>query len=71
MPPRKIDKDDDTKDEDNEDGGEVKKDEGSDEDNEGSSMKKKEDAEAVEVRDVSYQLEILVDKLVSIISQSV
>ena len=51
-------KDEQAKDEENDDN--VKKDEaGSDEDNDGSSLKKKEDAEAVEVRDVSYQLEIL------------
>lgn len=40
----------------------VKKDEGSDSDKEGVSMKKKEEAEAVEVRDVSYNLEILVSE---------
>ena len=40
----------------------VKKDEGSDSDKEGGAMKKKEEAEAVEVRDVSYNLEILVQK---------
>lgn len=51
-------KEEQAKDEENDDN--VKKDEaGSDEDNDGSSLKKKEDAEAVEVRDVSYQLEIL------------